>query len=81
MRIQGLPEDGPGEFEDKLLELCNESLALSPPLQIEEIEVAHRLHRPRNDRDTPADAAEDTDNADAMPPRSVIVKFVSRRTK
>ena len=46
MRIQGLPEQGTGKVEEKILALCNGALELQPPLQLEDIEVAHRLPRP-----------------------------------
>ena len=71
MRIQGLPEDGTGTVEDKILKLCNEDLKLQPPLQLNDIEVAHRLPR-RND--TSSESKQDK-------PLSVIVKFISRRVK
>ena len=45
MRIQGLPETGEGQV-DKILSLCNMQLGLDPPLQLEEIVVAHRLPCP-----------------------------------
>ena len=47
MRIQGLPETGSGTVEDKVLALVNDELKLQPPLQLEDIEVAHRLPHPR----------------------------------
>ena len=46
MRIQGLPEQGTGKVEEKILALCNEALELQPPLQLEDIKVTHRLPRP-----------------------------------
>ena len=116
MRIQGLPETGQGQVEDKILSLCNQDLRMDPPLQLEEIEVAHRLPRPRGradgtqrkqrgppasqsatstaaslpggnaddmvpaaSRDDGATAASQSDAS--LPPRMVIVKFLSRRTK
>ena len=116
MRIQGLPETGQGQVEDKILSLCNQDLRMDPPLQLEEIEVAHRLPQPpgradgmqRKQRGPPASqsaastagslsggnadntvpAASRDDGATAasqsgasLPPRMVIVKFLSRRTK
>ena len=51
MRIQGLPETGQGQVEDKILSLCNQDLRMDPPLQLEEIEVAHRHPRPRGRAD------------------------------
>ena len=114
MRIQGLPESGQGQVEDKILSLCNQDLGMDPPLQLEEIEVAHRLPRPRmqadatqrkqrgppasqsaaaslppgGNADSSVPAASRDDGATAVshsdatvPPRMVIVKFLSRRTK
>ena len=51
MRIQGLPETDQGQVEDKILSLCNQDLRMDPPLQLEEIEVAYRLPRPRRRAD------------------------------
>ena len=44
IRIQGLPEEGSGQVEDKILALVNNDLSLDPPL---EIEVAHQLPHSR----------------------------------
>lgn len=43
IRIQGLSEDGRGSVDEKVLHLCNEVLQVQPPLQMADIEVAHRL--------------------------------------
>ena len=50
MRIQGLPETGQGQVEDKILSLCNQDLRMDPTLQLEEIEVAHHLPRPAGEQ-------------------------------
>ena len=87
MRIQGLPESGEGPVEDKILSLVNTGLKLQPPLQLDETEVAPRLPRSlaavEQEREQQQHQA-DGDNEDANPPqlpRSVIIKFVSRRVK
>ena len=77
MRIQGLPETSEGQVEEKILSLCNEELGLVPPLQLAEIEVAHRLHRPRGQADamqrrqsvpqSPQSASPDADRAPPSP--------------
>ena len=83
MRIQGIPESTPGSLDDKLLDLFNTRLKITPPIAKEEIEVAHRLprgmFRPRNNSD--AAATENQRENATQPPPTVIIKFVSRRTK
>ena len=80
MRIQGIPESTPGSLDDKLLFLFNTRLKIQPPIAKEEIEVAHRL--PRGGAVPPQDgAAADGNDPDPQPPTTIIVKFVSRRTK
>ena len=81
MRVQGLSETGPGTLENKLLTLFNEDLEIQPPIQLKEIEVAHRLPKrrgPPNKEPTPP--AAQTESADVQP-ETVIIKFLSRRTK
>ena len=84
MRIQGLPEEGAGQIEDKIIALCNEDLGLQPPLEMADIEVAHRLPQPKKASHPSADATSQVDDpsrTQATGPRSVIVKFASRRVK
>ena len=89
MWIQGLPEQGTDKVEEKILALCNGALELQPPLQLEDIEVAHRLPRPA-DRTPKQPASQEqpklgsgvsSSDAAPRPPRTVIIKFVSRRIK
>ena len=82
MRIQGIPESTPGSLDDKLLFLFNTRLKIQPPIAKEEVKVAHRL--PRGGAVPPQDGAAADGNypEDAtQPPTTIIVKFVSRRTK
>ena len=93
MRIFGVPEHTKGTVDDKVLRLVNSHLKVSPPLVLEDIEVAHRLGKPppKPQVSDPPDAPEpDEDNSEhslpppvrpTTPPRSIIVKFASRRTK
>ena len=96
MRIQGLPEEGSGQVEDKILALVNDDLSLEPPLELAEIEVAHRLPLPRRTallrsqgqgplpQVSAADHTDTTSPASSSAdrgPRMVIVKFASRRVK
>ena len=46
IRVFGLPEDDGSTLETKLLTLMNENMQLDPPINPEEIEVAHRLGKP-----------------------------------
>ena len=100
MRIFGVPEHTTGTVDDKVLCLINKHLKVSPPLVIEDIEVAHRLGKPPPKpqvSDPPARSDASADDSDqqpgdsghtspspeqpSSPPRSIIVKFASRRTK
>ena len=91
MRIQGLREDGAGTLQDKLLKLFNNDLKIQPPIMLEEVEVTHRLPRRRpaaavhepasksaGDREADGDASS---RQSPQPPQTVILKFLSRRTK
>ena len=71
VRIFGLPEVDSGTTDEKVTKLCNERMKLEPPLALEAIAVSHRLGLQR----TPEDAAA------VPPPRPLLVKFVSRRSK
>ena len=70
VRIFGLPETTSGTTDQKVLDLCNNRMKLSPPLQLEEIAVSHRVGqvKPAEDDQPP-------------PPRPLLVKFASRRSK
>ena len=64
-------------------------LELQPPLQLEDIEVAHRLPRPADRTPKPPASQEhptpgsgtSSSYAAPKPPRTVIIKFMSRRIK
>ena len=43
IQIFGLPESTPGSTDEKVVALCNGRMRLSPPLQLEEIAVSHRV--------------------------------------
>ena len=79
LRIFGIPEDEPGSTDDKVLRLCNKRPKLNPPLALEDIAVSHRVGPPKKP------AATDTNDPDAksepVPPRALLVKFVSRRLR
>ena len=100
MRIQGLPDlpgEKEGDVDSMILSIVNENLSqpLDPPLELNDIEVAHRLPHPReklkkfqrenNIKDgTPLDsmtADQKVKFDEEIGPRAVIVKFASRRVK
>ena len=91
IRIFGLPGQGQGTLEQKLMKLCNDNLILRPPICEEDIEVAHRLGKPPpnpqpNDKSSdPSTDAHDQANAAPRSPRvrpqAVLVKLASRRTE
>ena len=69
LRVQGLEEKGEGENTDRIMiQLINDTLAVVPPLEIEDIERSHRLG-PKT-------------NKDGQPrTRPVIVRFRSERVR
>ena len=71
VRIFGLPESGPGSVDEKVLALCNSRMKVEPPLELDEIAVAHGVGTVK-----PAEESEQP-----PPPRPLLVKFVSRRSK
>lgn len=102
-RIQGLkdsPSESNASLDRKILDMCAE-IGVEPPIEIQDIEVAHRLPHPKallqklaqEDADVRGvplgqlpNGSQTTDlikmiPADKLPPRSVIVKFSSRRVK
>ena len=95
IRVQGLRQTGPGTLEDKLIALFNNDLAIQPPIQLQEIEVAHRLPNGRGQpvkepppaapEAPPGDVTGTTPNSDinetARQPQTVIINFLSRHTK
>ena len=83
-----------GTVDDKVLSLVNQHLKVTPPLVLEDIEVAHRLGKPppkpfvpdpapsKDDDDksgTDADQSSPPPPPPTTPPRAI--KFASRRTK
>ena len=78
LRFFGIPEDKPGNTDDKVLKLCNKRLKLNPPLSKDDIAVSHRVGPPKqptpNDLDTNAEP-------EPPPPRAILAKFVSRRIR
>ena len=82
-------------MEDKLLALFNNDLAIQPPIQLQEIEVAHRLPNGRGQpvkepppaapEAPPGDVTGTAPNSDinetARQPQTVIINFLSRHTK
>ena len=51
IKVFGHPEDGVETLETKLLMLMDENMQLDPPINPEEIEVAHRLGKPHPNLD------------------------------
>ena len=103
MRMQGVidsPTESTDILDKKILEMC-QNIEVDPPLELSEIEIAHRLPHPRSLLQRLAQEEADanglplgtlpdgkkTSNLMEMipphkvPPRSVIIKFTSRRVK
>ena len=71
IRVFGLPETTAGTTDEKFVNLCNGRMKLQPPLDITEIAVSHRVGPIQQARD----------DGLPSPPRPLLVKFVSRRSK
>ena len=71
VRIFGLSEDSPGSTDEKVLRLCNKRMQLSPPLRLEEISVSHRVGK----------LGEPAEDGTLPPPRLLLVKFATGRSK
>ena len=84
MRLFGVPEVTSGTLDDKVLAVCNGLMKVCPKLTIEDLEVVHRVGKPPpSTSDTHDDHGDADQNAalDHTPPRPILVKFSSRRTK
>ena len=84
IRVFGIPEEGTGNTDEKLLAVFNQRMKIQPPLSLADIEVSHRLGKVAVATTTNHDADADDVNAPVQPPpkpRAIIVKFASRRTK
>ena len=83
IRVFGIPEEGDGNTDDKLLGLFNQRMKMQPPISLDDIEVSHRLGKVAVATAT----TPDNDGTGAFAerpspkPRAIIVKFASRRTK
>ena len=43
MRVFGFPENTPGSTDVRLLDICNNVMALIPPLSLDDIEVSQKV--------------------------------------
>ena len=85
VRVFGVPEEGDGSTDDKILTLFNGRMKLRPPLSVEDIEVSHRLGKVAVATAVSGGAAAEDAHTNVKTttpkPRTIIVKFASRRTK
>ena len=94
IRVYGVSEHTTGSTDQKLLHLFNDVLKIGPPIQPDNIEVSHRIGKPKaaspSNADTPdTTEASDTngtdhgtqDTADPPPSRPIIARFTSRNVK
>ena len=75
VRVFGVPENIPSSTDEKLLDICNNVMALKPSLSLNDIEVSHRVGK----IDSQTSQADDGTVLVANHP--IMVKFVSRGTK
>ena len=81
IRVFGLPEETGGTVDEKILQLCNDHMKVRPKLQLEDIEVAHRLGKPPPQPQPLEGEASAEAPTEPAKPRPIIVKLSSRRTK
>ena len=67
LRISGIPEEKEEDTTAAVVSLANEVLELDPPLQPTDIDVSHRLPKPRNARQGV--------------PAPIIVRFMTRKDR
>ena len=79
IRVFGLPEDTPGQVDEKIMTLVNEHLKVRPPIALEDVEMAHRLGKPPEQ--TVVLESDQAASQTRPTTRAVIVRFASRRTK
>ena len=71
IRVYGIPESEDEDTDQLLLQLFNERMQLEPPVQLQDIEISHRVGR------TPYPAQ----SSDKPSHRAIIARFASRRIK
>ena len=76
VRVFGVPKNTRGSTDDKLLDICNNVMALKPPLSLNDIEVSRQMGKIESQTSQAVDGT-----VLVAKPRPIIVKFVSRRTK
>ena len=69
VRVYGVPESTNGSTDQKLLQLFNDVMCLSPRIQLEDIEVSHRVGKPSTPKlqtteESPDAATNQEDGAD-----------------
>ena len=76
IRVYVIPEHTPGTTDTKLLKLCNDHLKLEPPPELSDIEVSHPVGKP-----VPPKTDFSAEQEQTPPPRAIIARHASRRTK
>ena len=69
VKVYGIPESTNGSNDEKLLQLFNDGMCLSPPIQLEDFEVSHRVGKPstptlQTTEESPDAATNQEDDAD-----------------
>ena len=72
IRVYGIPESEDEDTDRLLLQLFNKRMQLQPPVQLQEIEISHRVGRNPNGVQPPDQPSL---------PRAIIARFASRRIK
>ena len=72
IRVYGIPESEDEDTDQLLLQLFNKRMQLQPPVQLQEIEISHRVGRNLNEVQPPDQPSL---------PRAIIARFASRHIK
>ena len=70
-RVYGIPEKNNDDTDQLLLQLFNKRMKMTPPIELQDIEIWHRIGRITNGGES----------SDPPPPRPIIARFASRRIK
>ena len=71
IRVYGIPEKNNDDPDQLLLQLFNKRMKMTPPIELQDIEISHRIGRITNVGES----------SDPPPPRPIIARFASRRIK
>ena len=78
IRVFGIPEGDHDNTDDLLLKLFNNKMKMSPQIQLNDIEISHRVGRKPQQ---PSDSSSPNQAKKPPPPRAIIARLASWRVK